>query len=283
MKREYPKKTLVLVAGLVLVAACEPAPLPEDELYEPAVLIPACQPNNDGVIEAHEMPFVSGVQARYRIAEGDLDVDVKGRVGDDGVRVWDFSRPDPETEPVAMLGATSPVGWWFADTFPGADLVGPLEPGGAFQTPITIDDDGVRALGFASSEADPQVGTTLAVYDDPVLLYPFPLEEGTRVQSTTRANDAELYGLPVAFDDSYDVEVTSRGTLRLPHLILENTLRLTLRFERTLVVGDTRSVTHVFLHECLGEVARVSSQSVPLAEDIPDEFETASQIRRLSL
>ena len=137
--------------------------------------------------------------------------------------------------------------------------------------------------GAASSEPNPDEGRTLIIYDAPAPLYAFPLALGTRTQATVRATNATLVGLPVALDDAYDVEVTDIGTVILPDLVLENTLRVTVRLERTLVVGDIRQVTHIFVHECLGEVARVISEGVPLSQSLGDEFETASQVWRLSL
>lgn len=272
-----------LVLGAAALLACEPAPYDDEEPYVPAPAGPLCQGNNDGVIEAAELPFAPGVKARYRVTEGPLEVDLKGRRDEHGVRVWDLTRPEPSGSALVQLAASLPDEHWFAGSFPGVHLVGPLDPSGELLSPLAVDDDGVHLLGLASREEAPPEGTTLVVYDDPVTLYPFPLAEGLREESVSRATNAELYGLPVALEDVYDVEVTGRGTLRLPHLILENTIKLTLRLERTLVVGDARQVTHVFLHECLGEVARVASPATSLDEDIPDDFPAAQSLWRLSL
>jgi hypothetical protein len=275
---------LVWVAApmLTLQMACEPAPLDDPQPYEGVALLPACTGDNDGVIDADELPFAPGIVARYRIAEGAIDVDTRGRVEDDVV-VWDLSTPDPESEPLAELAARSAVGWWFDGKFEGADVVGPLDPAGELVTPIDVTEEGVHLLGAASATADPSAGRTLVVYDQPITLYPFPLAEGVRVTTTATASDAELIGLPTALTDTYDVEVTGRGTLRLPHMVLHNTLRVTLRFARTLIVGDARQVTHVFVHECLGEVARIVSPAGTLGDVIDDEFTTAASVWRMSL
>lgn len=279
MRCELPGLAALLLA---LTAACEPAPLPDDEPYEGGAEPPACVPNNDGAIDASELAFVPGVIARYRIAEGPLEVDVRGRVGD-GERVWDFTTPAPEEEPLARLAASTMEGLWFEDEFPAASLAGPSDPGGHHLLPLSVDNDGVWMHGLASTKEAPPSGKTLAVYDEPLLLYPFPLHEGVKETTTALATGALLYGLQTAFEDRLEVEVTGRGTVRLPHLVLENTLRVTLRLERTLLAGDARQVTHVFLHECLGEVARVASPLVPLADVIADDFETAESVWRLSL
>lgn len=276
-------RLVVLVTTLsCALSACEPAPLPEDERYQAGAPPPACTPNNDGAIDAGELFFVPGVSARYRVAEGSLEVDVKGRF-EAGERVWDFTLPAPEEEPLAVLAASPLEEHWFASEFAGASLAGPADPAVLHLLPLSVSDDGVWLHGLASAAEEPEAARSLVVYDEPLLLYPFPLHEGVKETTSATATNALLYGLPTALEDRLEVEVTGRGTLRLPHLLLENTLRVTLRLERTLVAGDARQVTHVFLHECLGEVARVTSAMTPLSEDIPDDFTTAASIWRLSL
>lgn len=271
--------SLFLLEGGV---ACEPAPLNDDVRYEAPVPLPVCRGNNDGVIEASELPMVPGVLARYRVREGPLDVDVAGRK-EGGVRIWDLTLPDPRGEPLVELSAEHIDGHWFADSFPEATLAGPLEASGELLGALGTGDDAIVLFGVASREPEPEEGKTLLVYDTPVTLYAFPLAEGDRFTTTARARDARLYGLPTALDDRYEVEVTGRGTLRLPDLILENTLRVTVRLERTLVVGDARQTSHIFVHECLGEVARIVSETKPLAEEILDDFDKAQEVWRLSL
>lgn len=283
MKRKAPCP-LSLLAPLALVAACEPLPLDETAPpFEGAAEVPDCRPDNDGVIERPELPFVAGVIARYRVAEGPVAVEPAGRLDDTGTRVWDLSVPKPDAEPLARLAAERMEGHWFEPSFPGVELAGPLDARASLLGPLSVDDEGVHLHGAASKEPQPEEGETLLVYDEPITLYPFPLAEGAHVVTEGRATNGTLLGLPVALLDRYDVEVTARGTLRLPDLILENTLRVTLRLERTLVVGDARQVTHVFVHECLGEVARMTSEAVPLDEPLDDDFDTAAQVWRLSL
>jgi hypothetical protein len=69
----------------------------------------------------------------------------------------------------------------------------------------------------------------------------------------------------------------------LPDLVLDNTLQVTVRLRRTLVAGDVQQVSHHFVHECLGEVARFVSPAVPLAEPLDDDFAVAREVWRLSL
>ncbi|MBI5495985.1 MAG: hypothetical protein HY904_13250 [Deltaproteobacteria bacterium] len=274
-----------VLAGCVAGApyGCEPAPAREDDSYVSPVNAPDCRPNNDGVIERQEMPFVLGAVARIRVGSGPMDVDVDGYVDETGIRRWDFSTPLPDSQPLARLELQTLENQWFAPSFPQADYAGPLTPGGRLLGPLRIDDAGVHLLGSASAEQDPAEGRTLLVYDVPVTLYPYPLREDAHVTTTARASNAVLLGLTTALSDIYDVRVTGRGTLVLPDMILENTLRVTVRLRRTLVAGDAQQVTHVWVHECLGEVARVISPMGRLADTIPDSFTSAHEVWRLSL
>lgn len=260
----------------------EPAQDTPDDGYRGAVVAPDCRPNNDGTITRDELPFVVGVPARIRVAEGPVPVDVDGFVSG-GERRWDFSTPVPETQPLARMVLQNMGGQWYADRFSSAQYAGPLNPGGSLIGALVIDDSGVKLLGSASTEENPPEGRSLLIYDQPVTLYPFPLREGARAEVTARASNAQLLGLTTAVDDRYVVEVTGRGTLVLPDLILENTLRVTLRLDRVLVAGNVSQVTHVWVHECLGEVARAVSLANTSGGSVPDSFDTASQVWRSSL
>jgi hypothetical protein len=261
----------------------EPAPEDQEDAYSPRITAPDCRPNNDGVIERAEMPFVVNAAVRIRVQVGDLPVDVDGHVGGDGVRRWDFSLPDPTTLPLGRMELRPLEGYWFRDRFPQAQYAGFLVPGGSMLGAISVGDSAASLWGSGSSLEDPPEGRSLIIYDRPVTTYSFPLREGTRNVTTAQASNAELLGLPTALSDRYDIEVTARGTLVLPDLVLENTLRVTIRLERTLVAGDVRQVTHAWVHECLGEVARVISPPARLADTIPDRFPRAQEIWRLSL
>lgn len=273
---------LCLAALLAALGACAPAPAPEDALYQP-VAMPSCRPNLDGRIESAELPFVVGATARVRVGL-DREVDVEGAPGRGSARVWDLSRPDPADEPMGLLTLEDMASQWFAESFPGADVAGPLEPGNALLGPLALDDDGVRLLGSASADEAPEAGRTLLVYDEPVLLYPLPLELGAQSETVSRVIGGELMGVPVAFEDTTTVTVSAHGQVLLPDLILEDALRVTLRLSRVPVAGiAVQQVTHTFVNECLGEVARITSPVVPLGDELPDDFPVAASVWRLSL
>jgi hypothetical protein len=274
---------LGIFLGAVPSVGCLPATLPADDTpFVAPVVVPPCRGDNDGTITAAELPIATGVVARYRIGT-DVGVDVDGEVDEDGVVVWDLSRPAPDAEPVASLAAEPMVGQWFSALFPQATVAAPLSPDNAQLGALLVTDDGWSLLGAASRDEEPSEGTTRIVYDQPTMLYPLPLSLGAQAQSTSRADDALLLGVPTSFIDETEVEVVRRGRLILPDLVLDNTLQVTVRLRRTLIAGDIQQRSHHFVHECLGEVARFSSPAVPLAESLLDEFSVAEQVWRLAL
>jgi hypothetical protein len=278
---------LAVLAGVAVVFGCEPNPTPvDDDAFLPVIEVPDCRPNNDGVIEAAELPVVVGAVARVRVGQG-IEVDIDGDTvtdenGDSRI-VWDLTRPEPQGEPVGTLQVEPMDGLYFEDLFPAADVAAPLVPGGSQLGPLVVDDDAWRLLGAMSALEDPPEGQTRVVYDVPTVLYPFPLRLGSRVTSTSRAQNALLLGIPTAFDDTTEVEVVRQGTVILPDLTLDNTLQVRVRFRRVLLAGDVQQVSYIFVHECLGEVARFVSEAVPLDENLPDNFAVAKEVWRLAL
>lgn len=261
---------------------CDPGVVQDnDDDFIPVIQVPDCRPDNNGVIDSDELPVVLGAVARVRVGQ-DVQVDIAGDVVD-GVQTWDLTRPEVQSEPVGTLSVEAMEGQWFASLFPNADLAAPLLPGGSQLGPLLVEDDGWKLLGAVSKDEDPPEGQTRVVYDRPTVLYPFPLQLGTRVTTTARAQNALLLGIPTAFDDTTEVEVVGVGTVILPDLILDNTLQVRVRFSRTLLAGDVQQVSYIFVHECLGEVARFVSEAVPLSEPRPDSFATAKEVWRLAL
>ena len=273
------------IAGLAFVAltSCEPAPISDDDVaYDPATAIPDCRPNNDGVIDGTELPVVVGATARVRIGQ-DIAFDVDGEADDGGTIVWDLTRPDPEAQPVGALSLVPMEGQYFQALFPEADVAAPLVPGGALVGPLRIDDDGWRLLGGVSLDNDPPEGQTRIVYDTPTTLYPLPLRLGSAVSSTSRAQNALILGVPTALVDVTELEVVRQGRVILPDLILDNTLQVRVRFRRTLLAGDVKQISYLFVHECLGEVARFVSDAVPIDDDLDETLPLAKEVWRVSL
>ena len=241
-----------------------------------------CVANNDGVITAAELPVGFGVAPSFMANAGGttVSVDPHGAVDVDGLHDWDFtSGPQDVT---ASLFVEHPDGYWFAPHYPGATFVSPLSP----QDPTILavyqaSGDAVRLMGIASDQEAPAQGKTLLVYDEPVYLMSFPLAVGNSYSSTSSFGNAVLMGVPNAGEETYAVTVDARGTLRLPGFTLENTLRLRIEVAQRFVISTSPepipSIQYLYLHECVGEVARVIS---PSGVSDPD-FTEAAEFRRL--
>jgi hypothetical protein len=246
------------------------------------VALPDCAPNTDGRIVKDELPFVVGATARVRVGS-DLQVDTDGVAAQGSARSWDLSRPDPSDQPRGELTLQALEDQWFAQRFPDASLAGPLQPGNALYGPLSVDDDGVWLHGSASASESPPEGRTELVYDTPVQLYPFPLEVGAHAQTSSIVTNGALFGIPVAFEDTTTVDVTAHGEVVLPDLIVSDALRVTVRLQRIPIAGiAVQQVTHIFVSECVGEIARIVSAPVSLTDALDDEFPVAAEVWRLA-
>jgi hypothetical protein len=138
-------------------------------------------------------------------------------------------------------------------------------------------------LGIASSEEQPASGRTLVVYDEPVPLFTFPLKVGAVYSAETSFKDATISGIPNAGKETYVITVDAAGTLELPLFTLQNTLRLRIEADQQFVIqsvpGPIHSIQYLFVHECMGEVARIVS---PAGTTDP-HFTEAREFRRIGL
>ncbi len=237
-----------------------------------------CLPDNDGAIQASELPFAPGLTAAYRAnPPGTLvGLDPAGRQVE-GKLEWDFSSTAGNIYPVT----TEPLaGKWFAGHFPTGDLATGVTVSGDLYQVLQLQPDRVLLLGLASRTPDTQPGYTLIVYDPPVVAMRYPLQQGLRFTSTgtTRAG-ATLKGLAVHMVDTYEVAIRTEGVVRLPNLRLHRALLV----ETTVTsktVGGVSAVTRQlqWFAECYGEVVRAISQT----NEPQALFTTASELRRLS-
>ena len=269
--------------GLAVIAACSPGnPVMEDTGHATDWIFD-CTGDNDGTIDADELPWATGLAVPY-LANGagtTVDVQPAGETVADGT-IWDFTQP-PGTLAVE-LDLVDPSAQWFAEHFPDASYAAPLF---AQELDIlavfAVYEDGFEMQGLASREAQPADGQTLLVYDEPVEVYRFPLELGTAWEASSSFRDASLYGVPNAGEELYRFEVDSVGSLLLPGFTMEKTLRLRVEVEQTFAVstGDNPvvSMRYLYLHECYGELARITS----LAGETEPEFGEASEVRVLDV
>jgi hypothetical protein len=268
---------------MLTAVACSPGNPVIEETGDTTPWIYDCEGNNDGVIEASELPWGTGVSVPYLANRQDEVVQVQP-AGEQiqGITTWDFSQaPDDLSLDFELL---DPSGLWFGEHFPGASYAVPLFAHAIDLLAVfSVDGDGFTMLGMASRLESPAAGQTLLVYDEPVQVYELPLELGSGWSAEASFRDAVIQGVVNAGEETYDFEVDAVGTLLLPGFAMENTLRLTVRVEQTFAVssGDNpvRSLRHIYLRECFGELARITG----LPGDTELELEEASELRVLDV
>lgn len=277
-----PRRGLALASLLTACAAGpEPQgnPSPDGGGFVPlpdAGVGPSCRGNRDGIITRSEVVFVPGVEVRYRInpARTLARVSPRGVVGADGARTWDLA--DRTGDAVTLSLATSAGQWWQA-RFPAAQYASRIDPRAATLGVYRAGDTSVELLGLVA----PDEATMTAVpYEPgiPVLRFPLALGAAWTAEATTR--DAQVEGTPVASRDRYTFTVDARGTVRLPELTFTDALRLRIELTQQFAAGaGVRKIQYLWLVECYGEVARMTSQD----GEVDPDFTSAVEFRRLGL
>lgn len=277
--------TCAVLASLSGTQACvdnltHPEPL---LAYTAATTGPSCVPNLDGVIDASELQPAFGVPAGYRISPAGATrvIDSTGQIDAAGHRVWDWSQ-SVAGDQLAHIAAEKLGNQWYAAEFAQGQFVVPFDPAGNTDAIYRQDDKGLYLLGLASHNPAPPEGKTLLPYAQPVLTLQLPLQVGAKwvAVGKTAAGKGVLHGLPFASVDTYSVSVDASGRLELPDITLTQALRVRTLVQVVPVAGITTTRRQVsYLFECLGEVARASSQN----NEISDDFTAASEVRRLAL
>lgn len=276
-----------LLALILCSAACAATPT-EPRVDPPAdggfVPLPdggsvACRPNLDGVIARDEVVFVPGVQVRYRTnpAGTAAPVDVRGTDLGGGRRRWDFSSAAGDRVTLALQEVS---GQWYAGTFPEAQYAARLDPRAAPLGVYRATDAVVELLGVAAPTED-AARLTRVRYQTPVAILRFPLRQGDTWTVDTRTTPDSLFdGIPVASADHYAVTVDGRGEVRTPAIVFTDALRLRVEVRQTFPSGTgTRKIQYLWMTECYGEVARVTS----IDGEVNPDFTMASEYRRLDL
>jgi hypothetical protein len=237
---------------------------------------PPCRGNNDGLISRDEVFFASGVQVRYRInpAGTMVRVDLRGQTRGDGTHVWDFSDPAGD---LTSLTLETVEGKWFAADFPGAQYAARLDPRSALLGVYRASAETVDLLGVVGeSEAD---GTRLR-YETPIPILRFPLALGTSWNAQSLVIDGRLNHTPFASRDTYQIAADAAGELRLGILTFPRTVRVRVELVQQFPAGPgNRRIQYLWLTECYGEVARVTSRD----GEIDPDFSLSTEFRRLSL
>ncbi len=258
-------------------------PGPSSNVYHGVTAAPTCIGNNDGIVEASEMPTVIGAVASYRVNPYNTSVPVSLTGVEDGSQyVWDYSNP-PQLTPTHFK-VESLQNQWFAGHFPEGQYVTPLslwDPNilGVYRN----EGDTVMLLGIASATSPADPDFTLLVYDAPLVVFRFPLDVGATWEQTVTFSDATLKGVKNAGEETYRFVVDGRGRVELPQFSFDNVLRVRLKLTQRFVVSDgSPDISHIqyfFVHECVGEVARIVSH----ANETDNNFTAASEFRYLGL
>ena len=274
-----------LALSAVAVAACSPneTPLPEHDPYgTESQNTLACLPNLDKQITALEASPTLGAVASYLVTRAGTtrDIDLDGKDNGDGTRLWDYSTDDA-TDRAIRVGPVAITDKWYASAFDNSDaFVSTLDAAGTLENVLAIDGDVLRLLGVASVLEDGPNGKTLFVYDPPIDFYKFPLQVGSKYESTGIVRNGTFQNIPYAGQDTYAVEVDGIGEVRLPDLIATQVLRVRITVTVAPAAGvQTTTQQTSFLAECLGEITRATSKP----NETNRNFTEAAEVRRLGL
>ncbi|MFH1466438.1 MAG: hypothetical protein ABIO70_18790 [Pseudomonadota bacterium] len=274
---------MLLALALLSLWACSPG---NPDLHDSGPEEPwtwDCESDGDGTITSSELPWATGVSVPYRAnTAGHTATVAPDGVEQGGVTTWDFTASPGQLE--VDFDLLDPAGLWCAGAFPSADYASPLFAHEidllAF---IEVEDDGFRMLGLASREEQPAEGQTLLVYDEPVVVERLPLSLGTSWTASASFSGAIIQGVANQGTEEYAFEVDRQGTLLLPGFSIEKALRLRVDVSQTFAVtsgeNPVESVRFLYLKECLGELARITS----LPGETGATFTEASEFRVLDV
>ena len=239
--------------------------------------MPDCVPNRDGTIDADELPVVFGIEADEYVSPSGTTHTVD-LAGGGTPLAWDLSAEYANDQ--RLDAAPVPLGaQWYAPSFPGGQFVS--DAGGGNDGVYAEDATALWLYGLASHDAAPAGGKTLLVYDTPIAVLRFPLHDGMSWTETGHVTGGTIDGLPYIGTDTYQIDVSGRGTVEVPYVDFDPALRVRTHVTVAPAAGGTTTSRRQtqFLFECFGEVAR--AESVP---DEPDaDFTTAAVLRRFAL
>ena len=231
-----------------------------------------CVPNDDGTIEQAEIPLAAGLDAKFETAT-DVTVSTAGVTNPDGSRTWDYSGALAgdhlslvETQPLA--------GKWFESSFPGASYAAELSSTSNLLGVFEIGTGELLLRGIVSPSGG--LYRTELAYDPPVPVLDFPLTESKSWQITANVTGLTV-GVVSAYTEQYAYQVDAHGDLVAPFGTF-HVLRLQSTLTRTVGVMVTVVRSFLFVAECFGTVATVTSQD----NESNVQFEDASEVRRLA-
>jgi hypothetical protein len=256
----------------VATAACDANLTPQPM---PGPTLPDCVPDRDGVVTAAELPIALGASIDEYVSASQHQVDLTGTAAP---RTWDFSAEYADDARVAV-GPVALGAQWYAPSFPGGQFV--ADAGGGDDGVYAEDATALWLYGLASHDVAPQQGKTLLVYDAPVAVLRFPLHDGLAWTEHGHVSNGTLDGLPYIGTDTYEIDVSGLGTVAVPYVRFDPSLRVRTHVTVAPAAGGTTTSRRQtqFVFECFGEVVRAESKP---NETNPD-FSTAAALRRFAL
>jgi len=289
----------MLLAAAPALTACQANfyEEPLDERREWGLVdLPAadCVGDGDGAVSYGEMVAAPelGITSYFTVNRPGTTVlidDPAGSPQQDDELAWDLLEVDPQRDEIYEVGPQALEEQWFAALFPDDAFATLLDGPSAMLGIYRLDDDeqALMLLGIAAEEQGDYL-----VYDPPVPMLRFPLEDGDgwtpADADASGVVDGEVYPRDlgdegvVSLVHSYSFEVDGSGRVMLPFGGVEVLrVRVVHRQEAYnsiagLFAADSSRAT-MFVSECLGVVARLRSQP----DEVEPDFEEASESLRL--
>jgi hypothetical protein len=237
---------------------------------------PSCVPNEDGVLERAEVPYVIGAQALYVVNDDNTTVEGISTAPMDTPSgpVWDFSTMRPGDRRV-LDEVQSPMGRWWQPLYPSATFALPVDRAASTFALYRAGEDALQILGTVSRE----MGRTNVLFNPSIDALRFPLREGS-TWTVTSAGNGFLNGVATSTVNTWRFTVDRRGTVLTPARGF-SALRLKMELDQTVTGTILRRTqrSYLFLSECWGLVARITS----VDNETSQEFTRASEYRRLGL
>ncbi|MFH1438194.1 MAG: hypothetical protein ABIJ56_20965 [Pseudomonadota bacterium] len=268
------KKLISCAAAIFVCASCY-GPDPDRERTDGGAVTTVydyCRGNNNGVIERSEIVVTRAAQGLYRVNEpgSHVQVDVAGEAGGGGAALWDFT---DKGERDFELRVDDLDGTWFEESFARATHTAPVDHLTGLLGVYRLGEDAMELLGAVSEEP----GRVFLPYDEPVAVIRFPLKEGDSWSVDTGVTNGVADGLEVSSEETYGFEVIAAGDLQMGSFLFRGTLLLRVELEQRFPGGAKEQTWQfIWLHECYGELARISTHEQPEGDVV-----RAHELRRL--
>jgi hypothetical protein len=235
-----------------------------------------CVPNLDDKVQFEEMTIAPIGVAASVIESEEVEVDLAGTdVG--GTIHWDLTTVAGKPGTIAVEAVPA----WAAQDFPADAYATELMSGyglffkadllGVFQKKPSA----LQLIGLVSKKES----HTNVVYDTALEMPRFPTGLGDHYTTTNVGTGYSTgyteYNLPWVYDESYTIDVLTRGKLKLIDGLTLDALLVRVTHEVSCGVTLATNVAFMFVAECYGTVARI------IADEDPGDELTAVKVERM--